>query len=120
VVDEQHESEKRKLNLIFHNVCESTKQDGPSRKANDVAFITTLLCDRVGTAATVTNAFHLGKKSGRPRLLKISISSTDEKSILRQCHKLKKPVITLLIYRRYLLHTPFEQKKDITETSRTE
>ena len=32
MVDEQREREKRKLNLIFHNVAESTKSDGTARK----------------------------------------------------------------------------------------
>jgi len=62
VVDEQREQEKRKLNLIFHNVRESTKEDGPSRKTDDIATITTMLQNRVGIKATVTNAFRLGKK----------------------------------------------------------
>ena len=90
VVDEQRDQDKRKLNLILHNINESDKQDGPSRKADDIAYITALLRDHVGIAPTVTNAFRLGKRSDRPRLLKISVSSIDEKSsILRQCHKLR-------------------------------
>ena len=32
VVDEQREREKRKLNLVVHNVPESTKQSGPEKK----------------------------------------------------------------------------------------
>ena len=39
VVDEQREREKQKLNLIFHNVVESTKPDGTARENDDINFI---------------------------------------------------------------------------------
>ena len=39
IVDEQNEREKRKLNLIFHNVAESAKPDGAARKNDDINFI---------------------------------------------------------------------------------
>ena len=82
VVDEQCEQEKRKLNLIFHNIRESTKENGPSRKADDIATIATMLQNCVGIKVTVTNAFRLGKTSDRPRLLKVSVSSIHEKSAI--------------------------------------
>ena len=62
-----------------------------------------------------TNAFHLGKRSDRLRLLKVSVSSTDEKSsILRQFHKLRNnddPADIQNIFATPDL-TPIKQKKD--------
>lgn len=115
VVDEQREREKRKLNLILHNVRESSKENGSSRKADDIATVTTMLQNRVGVKATITNAFRLGKRSDRPRLLKVSVSSVEEKSaILKQCYKLKNkenPADVQKIFATPDL-TPLEQKKD--------
>jgi len=87
------------------------KENGPSRKANDIATITTMLQNCVGIKVTVTNAFCLGKMSDRPRLLKVSVSSIHEKSaILKQCYKLKNNVYTLTIncvyvVQPYIMHT---------------
>ena len=75
VVDEQRECEKRKLNLVLHNVPESTKQSGPERKADDISKVEKLLHDYLGINPTISNAIRLGKKSDRPRLLKISVAT---------------------------------------------
>ena len=61
VVDEQREREKRKLNLILHNVPESTKQSGPERKADDISKVEKLLHDHLGINPTISNAISLGK-----------------------------------------------------------
>ena len=91
VVDEQREREKRKLNLIFHNVAESTKLDGIARKNDDIDFIKALLHDHIGIDPTISTALRIGKKSSdKTRLLKVSVSSTQEKSsILSKCYKLR-------------------------------
>ena len=79
VVDEQREREKRKLNMIIHNVSESTKETGPERKADCIATVNSLLHEHLGISATISNAIRLGKKSDRPRLLKISVASMQGK-----------------------------------------
>ena len=115
VVDEQREREKRKLNLVLHNVPESTKQSGPERKADDISKVEKLLHDHLGINPTISNAIRLGKKSDRPRLLKISVATIQEKStILRNCYKLRNnsnPESVKTIFATSDL-TPLEQKKD--------
>ena len=90
VVDEQREQDRRRLNLIFHNVPESAKQSGPERKADDINMINGLLHQHLGYSPTISNALCLGKKADRPRLLKVTVTTIQEKSnILRNCYKLR-------------------------------
>ena len=104
VVDEQRERDRRRLNLIFHNVPESAKQSGPERKADDVNMINGLLHQHLGYSPTVSNALHLGKKADRPRLLKLTVTTIQEKSnILRNCYKLRNSK-TLRMFKRFLPH----------------
>ena len=115
VVDEQRERDKRKLNLIIHNVPESAKQSGPERKADYISTVNGLLHQHLGFNPTISTAIRLRKKSGRPRLLKVSVTTTQEKStILRNCYKLrnsKKPTYVQKIFATPDL-TPLKQKKD--------
>ena len=116
VVDEQREREKRKLNLVLHNVPESTKQSGPEKKADDISKVEKLLHDHLGINPTISNAIRLGKKSDRPRLLKISVATIQEKStILRNCYKLRNnsnPESVKTIFATPDL-TPLEQKDKV-------
>ena len=90
VVDEQRERDRRKLNLIFHNVPESAKQRGPEGKADDISTVNGLLHQYLDFNPTISNVVLLGEKSDRPRLLKVSVSTVQEKStILCNCYKLR-------------------------------
>lgn len=83
VVDEQREREKQKLNLIFHNVAESTKPDGIAGKDYDINFIKVLLHDYIGIDPTISNAIRIGKKSSdKTRLLKVRICLVYPREIL--------------------------------------
>ena len=112
VVDEQRERDKHKLNLIFHNVAESTKPDGTARKNDDINLIKTLLHDYIGIDPSISNAIRIGKKRDKTR---VSVSSTQEKSsILSKCYKLRNsnnPTHVQKIFATPDL-TPLEQKKD--------
>ena len=116
VVDEQRDREKRKLNLIFHNVVESTKPDGSARKNDDINFVKDLLHDYIGIDPTISNAIRIGKKSDdKTRLLKVSVSCTQEKSsILSKCYKLRNSDNPSSIQKIFATPdlTPLEQKKD--------
>ena len=74
-----------------------------------------LLHDHLGINPTISNAIRLKKKSDRPRLLKISVATIQEKStILRNCYKLRNnsnPESVKTIFATPDL-TPLEQKKD--------
>ena len=87
---EQKEKEKRHLNIILHNIEESTASDGASRKKDDIFKCTALIQKYLGISTTVNNAFRLGKKSAKPRLLKLSLNNIQEKSaILKNKVKLR-------------------------------
>ena len=60
-------------------------------KKNDIMKVTSVLKDYIKVKPTITNAVRLGKKgSGKPRLLKITIGSIEEKvAILRNKFKLR-------------------------------
>ena len=63
VVDEQREREKRKLNVIIHNVSESTTETGPERKADNIATVNSLLHEHLGISPTISNAIFTWGKS---------------------------------------------------------
>jgi len=112
---EQRERDRRKLNLIFHSVLESAKQNGPERKADDISTINGLLHQHLGYSSTVSNVLRLGKKADRPRLLKVSVTTIQEKStILRNCYKLRNSKNPMYVQKIFATPdvTPLEQKKD--------
>ena len=65
--------EKRKLNLIFHNVAESTRPHSNARKNDDIVYIKILLHDYIGIDPSISNVLHIGKKVTKPGFLKVSI-----------------------------------------------
>ena len=94
VLNEEKEKARRRLNLIVHNAPESTADDGPTRKAHDIKFVSTAFQQYLGVSTKIDKAVRLGKHSGeeqeKPRLLKISVSSEMEKALLlRNCIKLR-------------------------------
>ena len=85
---EQKEKEKRQLNIIVHNLEKSSASEGPSRREDDISKCNSLFQTYLGVIVSIQNAIRLGKRSDKSRLLKISLSSTQEKpNVLR--HKLK-------------------------------
>ena len=75
VVSEQKEKEKRCLNVILHNVPESTSDDNKTRKADDIEAVYGIVNNYLGAKAEISNTIRLGKKISlenvKPRLLKI-------------------------------------------------
>ena len=74
IISEQEEKEKRKLNLVLHDVAEPLEQD-----ASDISKITSLFSDYLSVTCSVTNAIRIGKKGTKPCLLKVSISILQDK-----------------------------------------
>ena len=117
ILSEQHEKERRQLNLIVHNFQESSSESPQSRKQEDIAKATSVLKEYLGINCTITNALRLGKKtqSEKPRLLKITVSNVaDKKAILRNkvqlCKESNPPHIKKIFVTPDL--TPAEQKKN--------
>ena len=83
-ISEQKEKEKRQLNLILHNIEESKEEDPQTRKRDDIKKATSLFTKCLGVETLVTNAIRIGKKCDRARLLKVFVSSLQDKvAILR-------------------------------------
>lgn len=121
IVKEQNEKEKRHLNLVLHNVPESTKEEANARKQEDINRISSLFTKQLGVKASISNAIRIGKKSKeseenkRPRLLKITVSNNEEKTmILRNKLKLRDQKNPEDVRKIFITidFTPLEQKKN--------
>ena len=71
IVSEEKEREKQKLNLIVHNFPESMQAS--IRKNKDTQIVTSLINKYVGVDARVNNATQIGKQTGGPRLMKVTL-----------------------------------------------
>ena len=97
-------------------MVKSTKPDGIARKNDNINFVKDLLHDYIGIDPTISSAIRIGKKSDdKTRLLKVSVSCTQEKSsILSKCYKLRNSDNPSSIQKIFVTPdlTPLEQKKD--------
>ena len=82
IVREQNEKEKRQLNLVLYNVPESVKDEAHARKQDDIDRVSSLLDSYLGVKASINNAIRIGKKKEKPRLLKITVGSLQEKTMI--------------------------------------
>ena len=91
LLSEEKEKERRKLNLIFHKILESTSEDPLERKAHDIEQINFVLEHYVKVDTQVISAVRLGKKdSEKTRLLKVDVPSEKiKKLVLRNSIKLR-------------------------------
>ena len=92
-MNEEKEKERRRFNLIIHNVPESTADVLESHKTEDIGCATDIFNVYLGTKATVTKALRLGKKTegaNKPRLMKVTVDNLESKVyILCNCTKLR-------------------------------
>ena len=112
---EQKEKEKRQLNIIVHNLEESSASEGPARKEDDISECKSLFQKYLGVTVSIHNAIRLGKRSDKSRLLKISLSSTQEKAnVLRNKLKLRSSTNPSSVRNIFITpdYTPLEQKKN--------
>ena len=110
---EEKEKDRRRLNLIVHQLIEPTETDTQKRKECDVKETSNVIRKYLGVSASITNAVRLGNKGAKPRLLKISVSSRQEKaSILKNCTKLRNKENPSNIQKIYITPdlTPKEQQ----------
>ena len=105
IVSEQKEREKQKLNLIVHNFPESKSTEASIRKNEDTQNVTSLINKYVGVDADVSNAIRIGKQTGEPRLMKVTLLKREEKlKILRKRFNLCVARSIQLILTKSLLH----------------
>ena len=72
--------------MIVHNVPELSLTEANARKKDDIQNLTTLFNQYIGVPASVTNAIRIGKHSTKPRLIKVSLSSIEEKRMILRNH----------------------------------
>ena len=80
LLNEEKEKEKRRLNIIVHNVPESSSEKSLTRKNEDTEFVSKLCESQFNAKVSIVKAYRLGKKGAKPRLLKISLSSVSHSS----------------------------------------
>ena len=90
-INEEKEKSKRRLNLIVHNLEESSAEDVATRQKYDTDQVSSIFQNYVGVSPNISKAIRLGKRQEKARLLKITVSSeSDKAAILRNVTKLHK------------------------------
>lgn len=113
LINEEREKEKRKLNVIVHNLPECDDSDPSNRKSHDISKTSSIVDKYLSVSTTITQAIRIGKKREKARLLKITFSSVQEKAaVLRSCTKLRKSNVPEDIRKIYITPdlTPKEQE----------
>ena len=120
-LNEEKEKAKRRLNLIIHNIPESTDGDGLTRKKHDIDFIISAFQQYLGVNATINKAFRLGQRGSKPRLLKISVNTETEKaSILQNRIKLKNDVHPEEIQKIFITPDVIPKEQEVNKKLRDE
>ena len=92
-LDEEKERSKRHMNVIFHNIEESSEDDGQARMEQDKSTAMSIFDKYIGVKPSIVKAYRAGKRRDpgpnvRPRLLKLILSSEHDKALLlRNCTK---------------------------------
>ena len=91
VLDEIQDKEKRKLNIIIHNLPESTGDTHAVKRKGDEEKFTGMIKEGLKLVVKCANAFRIGKSvENRPRLLLITLTNVDDKmNILRSAAALR-------------------------------
>ena len=103
------------MNIIVHNVPESSSEESLTRKNEDIKFVSKLCESQFNAKVSIVKAYRLGKKGAKHRLLKISLSSVSEKvTVLKNCTQLRNRS-TPPLYQNIFISpdlTPKEQKRN--------
>ena len=103
------------MNIVLYNIPESVQDEARTRKQEDIDRVSSLLNKYLGVKASINNAIPIGKKKEEPRLLKITVGSLQEKTmILRNKLKLREQKNAEDIRKIFINMdlTPLEQKKN--------
>ena len=91
VLDDHLDKEKRKANIVIHNLPEQSEGTVVERCEKDSASFVTMIKDEMKLNATVSKSFRVGKKlSDKPRLLIVTLDNPAVKQdILRYASQLR-------------------------------
>jgi len=62
----EREKERRQLNLVLHNIEESSSSDGAVRKSEDMEKVKSIFEKYLDVLVSITKAFRIGNKGARP------------------------------------------------------
>ena len=104
LINEEREKEKRKLNVIVHNLPECDDPDPSNRKSHDISKTSSIVDKYLSVSTTITQAIRIGKKREKPRLFKITFNFSQEKAtVLRSCTTLRKSDVPEDFRRIYIM-----------------
>jgi len=90
VFNEEKEKNKRKLNLILHNIPESNAESADQQKQHDTDTAMAIINQHLNIPTSISNAIRLGKKIDKPKVLRITVDSDQAKvKILCNCTKIR-------------------------------
>lgn len=115
-ISEEKEKANRRLNVIVHNVAESSATEGHVRKEEDIEQIKEIFKRILTSPIEITKCVRIGKSSNKPdkpRLLKIGVNTESiKKQMLRNSVKLREDHHPAYIRKVFITPdlTPTEQK----------
>ena len=62
LLNEEKEKEKRRLNIIVHNVPESSSEESLTKKNEDTEFVSKLCESQFNAKVSIVKAYRLGKR----------------------------------------------------------
>ena len=93
LISEEKDKANRRLNVIIHNVAESSASEGLIRKEHDMEQVRKIFQQITPSSIEITKCICIGKKIDKPnksRLLKIGVNTESiKRQILRNSAKLR-------------------------------
>ena len=119
LINEERQKEKRKLNVIVHNLPECDDPDPSNRKSHGISKTSSIVDKYLSVPTTITQAIRISKKGEKPRLLKITFNSSQEKAaVLRSCTKLRKSDVPEDVRRIYITPDLTPKELELNKTLR--
>jgi len=121
IVDEYRDRESRKLNLIFHNVPESSAAQQSERVSEDVKFVTNIAKDIGVKEFDLVNSVRLGSQlPNKLRLLRVKLATVNQKREFLNNAKRLKSSSTSLFQKVYITPDLSAQERVVQKQLRIE
>jgi len=115
------EREKWKLNVIIHNLPECDDPNPSNRRSYDISQTTSIIDKYMNTSTTITKAIRIGKKREKPRLLKVTLNSSQEKyTVLHNCTKLRNSSVPEDIRKIFITPDLTPKQQELNKTLRSQ
>ena len=100
MLDDFHDKERRKLNIIVHNLAETEGQTLAERRAGDEKKFMDMVKTGMKLVVKCSNSFRIGKRTeNRPQLLLVTLANMEDKaSILKTAASLRSSPVWSNVY----------------------